>query len=109
MRKILAYFKEASERQSSYVTGSLTDKYRVFYLNGNDGPQSPVGVSDEPSIASHACSMAKCGCGRNGSEFLDLNKNDGQAIGMAMQHLKKINAPVEGQTVKEAVAEMRKG
>jgi hypothetical protein len=36
-------------------------------------------------------------------------KNDGQAIGMAMQHLKKINAPVEGQTVKEAVAEMRKG
>ena len=36
-------------------------------------------------------------------------KNDGQAIGMAMGHLKKINAPVEGQTVKEAVAEMRKG
>jgi hypothetical protein len=36
-------------------------------------------------------------------------KNDGQAIGMAMGHLKKINAPVEGQAVKEAVAEMRKG
>ena len=36
-------------------------------------------------------------------------KNDGQAIGMAMGHLKKINAPVEGQTVKEAVAELRKG
>ena len=36
-------------------------------------------------------------------------KNDGQAIGMAMGHLKKMNAPVEGQTVKEAVAEMRKG
>ena len=35
-------------------------------------------------------------------------KNDGQAIGIAMGHLKKINAPVEGQAVKEAVAEMRK-
>jgi hypothetical protein len=36
-------------------------------------------------------------------------KNDGQAMGLAMQHLKKLNAPVEGQAVKEAVAEMRKG
>jgi hypothetical protein len=35
-------------------------------------------------------------------------KNDGQAMGLAMQHLKKLNAPVEGQTVKEAVAQMRK-
>jgi uncharacterized protein len=40
---------------------------------------------------------------------VQVAKNDGQAIGMAMGHLKKINAPVEGQSVKEAVAEMRKG
>lgn len=35
-------------------------------------------------------------------------KNDGQATGLAMQHLKKLNAPVEGQTVKAAVADIRK-
>lgn len=35
-------------------------------------------------------------------------KNDGQAMGLAMQHLKKINAPIEGQAVKVAVGEMRK-
>lgn len=34
--------------------------------------------------------------------------NDGQAMGVAMQHLKKVGAPVEGQTVKEAVATLRK-
>lgn len=38
---------------------------------------------------------------------LSQSKNDGQAIGMAMSHLKKIGAPVEGGTVKEVVAEMR--
>ncbi len=34
-------------------------------------------------------------------------KNDGQATGMAMKHLKSINALVEGDTVREAVARMR--
>ena len=34
--------------------------------------------------------------------------NEGKATGKAMAHLKSINAPVEGQTVKEAVQQMRK-
>jgi len=44
------------------------------------------------------------------ADGIDLKaaKNDGQAMGLAMQHLKKIEAKVEGQAVKEAVAAMRK-
>lgn len=33
--------------------------------------------------------------------------NVGQAIGVAMKHLKAIDAPVEGQTVREVVAKLR--
>lgn len=34
--------------------------------------------------------------------------SEGAAVGLAMQHLKKLNANVEGQTVKKVVAEIRK-
>ena len=33
--------------------------------------------------------------------------NTGQAMGLAMKHLKGLNAPVEGDTVKKVVEEMR--
>ena len=37
-------------------------------------------------------------------ESITNAKSDGQATGIAMKHLQSINAPVEGQTVKEVVA-----
>jgi len=42
-------------------------------------------------------------------ENLDLQsfKNDGQAVGVAMKHFKTTGQNVEGNTVKEAVAELR--
>lgn len=38
---------------------------------------------------------------------LTAAKSDGQAIGMAMKHLKSVEAPVEGADVKEVVITMR--
>ena len=39
---------------------------------------------------------------------LTTEANEGKATGKAMKHLKSINAPVEGQTVKDVVLSMRK-
>ena len=39
---------------------------------------------------------------------LTTEANEGKATGKAMKHLKSINAPIEGQTVKDVVMEMRK-
>jgi uncharacterized protein YqeY len=41
------------------------------------------------------------------TEDIQAAKNDGQATGLAMKYLKSLNAQVEGETVKQAILELR--
>lgn len=43
------------------------------------------------------------------ADGINLNSvsSDGQAMGLVMKHLKQIDAPVEGNTVKQAISELR--